>query len=254
MTNSFDGISLKNVTLSYELYYDRSHTLKEYLLNAFHKRKYTEKKNTQFNAIDGLSLNIAVGERLGIMGHNGAGKSTLLKVISGVLKPSVGELKVSGSIQPLIEVAAGFNPEFSGRENIYLNGYMLGFNKKQIKDKEQAIIDFSDLGEFIDVPVKYYSSGMSTRLAFTIATSIEPEYLIFDEMLAAGDAAFFAKAQARLDSLVKKAKAVVIVSHGLDVIKKFCTRAIVMEKGKIVFDGTPNDAAEYYLSSVKVKK
>nr|HPI41384.1 ATP-binding cassette domain-containing protein [Pseudobdellovibrionaceae bacterium] len=172
MSQSEVYIHLKNVTLTYELHHDRTNTLKEWAINLFHRRQFVEQKKTHFNALEGLSLDFKQGERVGIIGPNGAGKSTLLKVISGILKPSLGALDVQGNIQPLIEIAAGFNPEFSGRENIYLNGYMLGFSKDQIKNKEEEIIEFAGLREFMDVPIKYYSSGMSVRLAFAIATSI----------------------------------------------------------------------------------
>jgi lipopolysaccharide transport system ATP-binding protein len=244
---STEGIVLKDVTLTYDLYYDKTQTLKEFLINSMHSRSYVKKKKEQINALNGISLKIAHGERLGVIGHNGAGKSSLLKVIAGILKPTKGMVHVSGSVQPLIEVAAGFNFEFSGRENIYLNGYMLGFSRSQIRAKEKEIIEFADLGQFIDVPVKYYSTGMQVRLAFTIATSVDPEYLIFDEMLSAGDAAFMEKARHRMDSLLKRAKILVVVSHDLETIRNFCTRAIVMEKGNIVFEGSTHDAIAYYV-------
>jgi len=244
-------ITLNDVTLTYTIYNDQTYSLKETIINLFHRRSYAHKKNDSFNALNSLTLNIGHGERVGIIGRNGAGKSTLLKVISGVLKPSKGNVDVDGMIQPLIEIAAGFNPEFSGRENIYLNGYMLGFDRESIKEKEQEIIDFSELQNFIDVPVKYYSSGMAVRLAFTIATSIEPEVLVFDEMLSAGDAAFFNKARLRLDSLINRAKAVVLVSHDLNFIKSFTNRTLVIDHGKIVFDGKPEAAVQYYLSTIE---
>jgi ABC-type polysaccharide/polyol phosphate transport system ATPase subunit len=246
------AVEIKDVTLTYDLYYDRSDTLKEYLLNLFHKRKYVDKKVGKLNALNKINLTLHQGERLGIIGHNGSGKSTLLKVISGILKPTNGQISVFGEIQPLIEISAGFNLEFSGRENIYLNGYMLGYTKKQIQEKEEEIIEFSGLSEFIDVPIKYYSSGMAMKLAFTIATSIEPEFLIFDEMLAAGDASFFNKAKKRMDDLVEKSKLVVIVSHNLDFIKTFTTRTVVIDHGEIKFDGDPTEAVEYYLKNLSI--
>jgi len=239
-------IELNNVTLKYRLLHDRSFSLKEKVINSLHKRKYTEKTSEEFLALDQISIKISQKERLGIIGKNGAGKSTLLKVISGILKPTQGTVTVDGMIQPLIEIAAGFNPEFTGRENIYLNGYMLGFTPQQIKAKEAEIIDFCELEKFIDVPIKYYSSGMSVRLAFTIATSIEPEILLFDEMLSAGDASFINKAKSRLDTLVEKAKGVVIVSHDLNLIEQFCTRCLVINAGKIEFDGMPIQANKFY--------
>jgi ABC-type polysaccharide/polyol phosphate transport system ATPase subunit len=248
MNKSKKGIELTNVTLTYELYHERIYSLKESLINFFHKRKYVKEKVTHLNALDGINLQIKEGERLGIIGNNGAGKSTLLKLISGILKPTVGELKVDGNIQPLIEIAAGFNPEFSGRENIYLNGFMLGFSREQIIRKEDEIISFADITDFIDVPVKYYSSGMAVRLAFAIATSIEPEYLIFDEMLSAGDASFQAKAEERMGTLLDKAKILIVVSHSMETIRKLTTRALILSHGKIIFDGESQLAINKYLA------
>lgn len=240
-------IKLKNVSLAYTIHHERSHSLKEKVINLFHKRKFVEKSEETFWALKNINLEISEKEQFAIIGKNGAGKSSLLKVISGILKPTKGSLEVDGTIQPLIEIAAGFNPEFSGRENIYLNGYMLGFTKQQLKEKEKEIIEFSELENFIDVPVKYYSSGMSVRLAFTIATSVEPEILLLDEMISAGDAAFIKKAKERMESLVKRAKGVVIVSHDLQLVREFATRAIIIDKGEVVFDGNPNQAVDKYL-------
>lgn len=240
-------IKVKDVVLTYELYHDQTRSLKEAVVNLFHKRQYTRERKSHFNALDHITFEIKEGERLGIIGGNGAGKSTLLKIISGILKPTKGTVKVNGTIQPLIEISAGFNPEFSGMENIYLNGYMLGFSKEQITAKEKEIIDFTELGEFIHVPVKYYSSGMSVRLAFAIATSIDPEILLFDEMLSAGDAHFSAKAQARMNVLLKESKGMIIVSHDLSVIKKLCSRVLWLDSGKIRLDGSPEQVIAEYL-------
>ncbi len=244
-------ITVNNVVLTYELYHDQTRSLKEAAINFFHKRQYTEKKASHFNALDQISFEVKENERLGIVGGNGAGKSTLLKVISGILKPTQGSIKVNGTIQPLIEISAGFNPEFSGKENIYLNGYMLGFTKEQITSKEKEIIEFTELKDFINVPVKYYSSGMAVRLAFAIATSIEPEVLLFDEMLSAGDAHFNAKAQIRMNELVNKSKGMVVVSHDLSMIKKLCNRALWLERGKIKMEGTPEAVTQAYETAVK---
>lgn len=239
-------IKVENVTLTYELYHDQTRSLKETLVNFVHKRQYTKEKKSHFNALENITIEVKQGERLGIIGGNGAGKSTLLKVISGILKPTQGRILVNGTIQPLIEISAGFNPEFSGRENIYLNGYMLGFSKEQIETNEQEIIDFCELGDFINVPVKYYSSGMAVRLAFAIATSIEPEILLFDEMLSAGDAHFAQKAEERMNTLLDRSKGMVIVSHSLGMIEKMCSRTIWLHHGKIVADGTPADVVKAY--------
>jgi ABC-type polysaccharide/polyol phosphate transport system ATPase subunit len=242
-------IKVDNVVLTYELYHDQTRSLKEAVVNLFHKRQFSKEKKSNFNALDHVSFEIKEGERLGIIGGNGAGKSTLLKVISGILKPTEGSVKVNGTIQPLIEISAGFNPEFSGKENIYLNGFMLGFSKEQIKAKEQEIIDFTELGDFINVPVKYYSSGMAVRLAFAIATSIDPEILLFDEMLSAGDAHFNAKAQTRMNELLQKSKGMVVVSHDLNMIKNLCTRALWLDHGRIKMDGDPTEVVNTYLAN-----
>lgn len=242
-------IKVENVTLTYELYHDQTNSLKEAVINLVHKRKYTEERRSSFNALQNVSFEVKQGERIGIVGGNGAGKSTLLKVISGILKPTLGKVTVNGTIQPLIEISAGFNPEFSGRENIYLNGYMLGFSRQQIVNNEQEIINFCELGDFIDVPVKYYSSGMSVRLAFAIATSIEPEILLFDEMLSAGDEHFAHKADQRLNSLLDRSKGMVIVSHNLKLIERLCSRALWLKNGIIAEDGEPSKVISSYVKS-----
>ncbi len=239
-------IKVNNVILTYELYHEQINSLKDAVVNLFHRRQFKKNKKTNFNALDGLSFEIGAGERLGIVGGNGAGKSTLLKVISGILKPTQGSITVNGTIQPLIEISAGFNPEFSGKENIYLNGYMLGFSKEQITAKEAEIIEFTELGDFINAPVKYYSSGMAVRLAFAIATSIEPEILLFDEMLSAGDAHFNAKAQIRMNDLLSKSKGMIVVSHDLDMVKKLCNRVLWLDHGKIKMDGSPEEVTKAY--------
>lgn len=246
MSNTETFIKFENVSLTYDLYLDKTNNLKEYLINKLTNRKPVSKSLEKVEALKSINLEFHQGERVGIIGRNGAGKSTMLKVISGIYKPTAGKLTVKGNIQPLIEIGAGFDPEFTGRENIYLNGYMLGFNKEQIKQKEAEIVQFAELGEFIDVPVKYYSSGMSVRLAFTIATSIEPEILAFDEMLAAGDIEFIQKAKARMDNLVSKAKMLIIVSHDLNMVASLCKRVLVVNNGVIAFDGNPEDAINFY--------
>lgn len=247
-------IRVQNVTLEYDLYYDRTSRFKEFVINAINRRQYVNKKTEKLLALNDLSLSIHEGDRIGIIGLNGAGKSTLLKVISGILKPTEGYVHVNGTIQPLIELGAGFNPELTGRENIYFNGYMLGFTKKQIQEKETEIIEFSELGKFIDVPVKYYSSGMSVRLAFSTATCIDPEILVFDEMIAAGDASFINKAKQRIDQLLGEAKIIVLVSHDLELIESVARRVLVMKTGKVVFDGRPREAIQFYLDGLDTER
>lgn len=248
MSNTETFIKFENVGLTYDLYLDKTNNLKEYLINKLTNRKPVSKSLEKVEALKNINIEFHQGERIGIIGRNGAGKSTMLKVISGIYKPTAGKLIVKGNIQPLIEIGAGFDPEFTGRENIYLNGYMLGFNKEQIKQKEAEIVQFAELGEFIDVPVKYYSSGMSVRLAFTIATSIEPEILAFDEMLAAGDIEFLQKAKARMDHLVSKAKMLILVSHDLNMVASLCTKVLVVHQGQICFIGKPDEAIQFYMN------
>lgn len=240
-------ISLSEVTLDYDLYRDKTNNLKETVINLFRGNKHIlNSKTEKLRALSKINIELTHGDRLGIIGLNGAGKSTLLKVICGILKPTFGRVEVTGKMQPLIEVGAGFNLEFSGRENIFLNGYMLGFNKKQITAKVQEIIDFSELHDFMDVPVKYYSSGMQTRLAFAIATSIEPEILVFDEMLSAGDISFVNKAKARMEKLITEAKLLVLVSHDLSLVESICERVIILDKGQMIYEGTASAAIAHY--------
>jgi len=247
------GVRLKNVSLEYHLFHDKTNNLKEWIISSLTGRSFVKKKSEKFLALNNINLEIKKNDRLGIVGLNGAGKSSLLKIISGIFKPTYGTVEVNGSIQPLIEIGAGFDPEMTGRENIYLNGYMLGFTKKEISEVEKDIINFTELADFIDVPIKYYSSGMSVRLAFTIATSIKPEILVFDEMLAAGDAAFIQKAQKRLDSLIDQAKMMIIVSHDLSFINANCSRLIILDKGSVIFDGETKAGLDQYYKLVQSK-
>lgn len=246
-------IEATDLSVRYKLFGDRTRSLKEFVTNRLHGRSYGsdgDRKNSHL-ALDQVSFKIEVGERVGIIGRNGAGKSTLLKVLTGIIAPTGGQTRIDGHIQPLIEVGAGFNPELSGRDNIYLNSYMLGFSRSQVLEKEDEIVAFSELEKFIDTPVKYYSSGMSVRLAFAIATSIQPDILVFDEMLSAGDAFFMEKAKARMDQLVSHARAIVLVSHDLNLIQSFCSRVLVLEGGQVRFDGAAEEAVKIYLSNAE---
>jgi ABC-type polysaccharide/polyol phosphate transport system ATPase subunit len=239
-------IELKGVGLEYLLHLDRTRNLKEFVIQRLTGKRWVEKPKESFLALNGVDLTIVEGERVGIIGFNGAGKSTLLKVVSGILKPTFGTMKVHGTVQPLIELGAGFEPEFSGRENIYFNSYMLGFTKRQVDEKIDEIVEFAELGEFIDMPVKYYSSGMHVRLAFTIATTIEPQVLLLDEMLAAGDASFIDRAKKRMTSLIEQAKCLLVVSHNLEMLKELCSRVILMDRGKVAADGDPKAVIEEF--------
>lgn len=248
------SVTLTNVSLAYELHFDRTISLKEYLINKAIRRKYVDEAKNELLALNDVTLTLKEGDRVGVIGLNGAGKSTLLKVVTGIFRPTLGSVSVEGTIQPLIEVGAGFNPEFSGRENIYFNGYMLGFTKTQIKAREAEVVEFAELGKFIDVPIKYYSTGMVVRLAFAMATSINPEILVFDEMLSAGDAAFIDKARKRLDGLLEQAKILLVVSHDLGLVQSLTKHVLVLDHGKIVFQGKPAEAVKYYLEMIEAKR
>jgi len=219
--------------------------LKEALLDIF-KPAATE----EFWALDDVSFEIKKGETIGIIGPNGSGKSTILKLMAGVMVPSRGNVEIAGKIAPLIELGAGFHPELTGRENIYLNGSILGMKQKEIDKKFKSIVDFSELHEFIDTPVKHYSSGMYMRLGFSIAISIEPEILLIDEILAVGDIAFQQRCMEKMNEFKKNGVTIVFVSHSLGAIKDFCQRAIWLEGGKMKEEGKPEKVIAAYQASL----
>jgi len=241
-------ISVENLSIKFRLYHNRSPTLKEYAANFFKRSQPTA--FSDFRAVNDVSFRIEAGERLGIVGHNGAGKSTLLKALCRIYEPSEGRILVDGRVAPLLEIGAGFHPEFTGRENIYLNGAILGYSKEQLKSIEAGVIEFAGLEEFIDVPVKYYSTGMYLRLAFSLATSVHPDILILDEMFAGGDANFVQKATARMMKIIESANIMVVVSHDTSLLSKLCTRVIWMDHGKVKEDGPASDVLNHYLASV----
>jgi len=208
-----------------------------------------EQTKEGFKALNDISFEIKKGETVGIIGPNGSGKSTILKLIAGVMSPNGGKITVKGKISPLIELGAGFHPELTGAENIYLNGAILGLSRKEINKNFQSIIDFAELQEFIDQPVKHYSSGMYMRLAFAVAVHVHPEILIVDEILAVGDTAFQAKCFAKMEEFKKsKDVTIIFVSHNMDQVEKFCTRAIYLNDHKIQYDGNPEESVKKYLS------
>jgi ABC-type polysaccharide/polyol phosphate transport system ATPase subunit len=199
-------------------------------------------------AVNDVSFEVRAGDRVGIVGHNGAGKSTLLKALCRVYESSDGKISVDGRIAPLLEIGAGFHPEFTGRENIYLNGAILGYTKQQLGIIEPEVIAFAELQDFIDTPVKYYSTGMYMRLAFSLATAMQPDILVLDEIFAGGDASFMEKARARMHDLIDKANIMIMVSHDHQLVKSLCNRVIWMNHGKLVADGSPDDIVERYLA------
>ena len=213
-----------------------------------------EKTSESFTALNDISFEIKKGETVGIIGPNGSGKSTILKLIAGVMWPTSGTVEVKGKISPLIELGAGMHPELTGSENIYLNGSILGLKRKEIDQYYKSIVDFAEIWEFIDQPIKHYSSGMYMRLAFAIAIHVHPEILIVDEILSVGDAPFQEKCFARMEEF-KKSKdiTIIFVSHSLGQVEKFCTRTIYLNHHQIQYDGTPIKATQKYLADIENK-
>lgn len=240
------SIYVDNLSIKFRIYHDRSPSLKDLFANIFKRNR--QAAYSDFWAVQNVSFEIKAGDRVGIVGHNGAGKSTLLKALCRVYESSDGRISVNGRIAPLLEIGAGFHPEFTGRENIYLNGSILGYSKKQLEEIEPEVIAFAELEEFIDTPVKYYSTGMYMRLAFSLATTMHPDILVLDEIFAGGDVAFMVKAKARMYALIDKASIMIMVSHDHLLVKSLCNRVMLLDHGKLVADGDPVDVIERYLS------
>ena len=232
------AIRVKDLTKKYKLYQKRS----ERLANAFGK----EKNIKEFYALKGVSFEISKGECVGIIGHNGAGKSTLLKLLTGVAFPTSGEIEINGRLASMLELGSGFNPELTGMENIYFNGSLNGLTKEEIDGKLKDILEFADIGNFIEQPVKNYSSGMFARLAFAVAINVDPDILIVDEILSVGDVGFQVKCMEKFNEFKKKGKTILYVSHGLGTVKKFCDRAIWLQKGEVIDDGNSVIVVERY--------
>lgn len=235
-------LELDNVGIKFNLSTEKVDSLKEFAIK-FLKR---ELLYDEFWALKDISFSVEKGDRLGILGLNGAGKSTLLKIISGVYKPTEGKIIRRGKISPLLELGAGFDYQYTGAENIYLYGSVLGYSKKYIDEKFDSIVEFSELGKFIDVPIKNYSSGMKARLGFSIATIADPEILIIDEVLSVGDAKFRQKSEKKIMDMFNKGVTVLFVSHSLAQVKRLCNKAIILEKGRLVSAGNIDEIADQY--------
>ncbi len=243
------AIEVDHVSMLFHLNRERVDNAKEYVIR-FLTRKLTF---TKFWALKDVSFKVEKGDRVGVLGFNGAGKSTLLKTIAGVLKPTMGTVKVTGVIAPMLELGAGFDPNYSGAENIYLYGATMGFSRKFIDEKYDEIVEFSELGEFIDAPLKSYSSGMKSRLGFSIATAVKPDVLILDEVLSVGDAAFKDKSEQRILDMMADGVTVLFVSHSTERVKKICNKAIILTKGQLVAQGEANEVCEIYTEMVNKK-
>ena len=236
------AIEVDNVSMKFNLSREKVDSLKDYIFK-------TIKREIQYNefwALKNVSFSVEKGDRVGILGLNGAGKSTLLKVISGVFKPTEGHVDKHGKMVPLLELGAGFDPQYTGKENIYLYGAMLGYTKKFIDSKYDEIVEFSELQKFMDVPVKNYSSGMKSRLGFSIATVVEPKILILDEVLSVGDAKFRKKSEKKIMSMFDSCVTVLFVSHSLEQVQRLCNKAMILEKGKLIAYGDIDPISEQY--------
>jgi ABC-type polysaccharide/polyol phosphate transport system ATPase subunit len=226
-------IRFEDVVQRFRVIQERPDTLRELFTKLYHRRtSYHE-----FEAVRHVSFEVQPGTTMGIIGRNGSGKSTILKIIAGVYKPSSGRVTVQGTVAPLIELGAGFHHELTGRENILINGLLLGLTRRQIQEREQSIIDFADIGDFIDSPVKQYSSGMYMRLSFAVATEVHPDILLIDEILSVGDALFQDKCNVRMRRFRELGKTLIMVSHDMRSIANFCDRVLLVDKGELLEDG-----------------
>lgn len=239
------AIDVDSVTQRFRVIHERPDTLRELFSRFFQ----TQVSYHDLEAVSNVSFEVCRGEMLGIIGRNGSGKSTLLKLIAGIYKPTAGTVRVEGSIAPLLELGAGFHAELTGRENILLNGLLLGYSKREMKNREASIIEFAELGDFIDAPVKQYSSGMYTRLAFSVATEVNPDILLVDEILAVGDMPFQQKCFERLNQFRRAGKTILFVTHSAQQVLSFCNRVVLLENGKMLFNGEPEQGLELYESN-----
>lgn len=234
------ALTVNNVTKIYKLYEKPIDRLKE-AMSLTHKNYHRD-----FYALNGISFDVEKGQTVGIIGTNGSGKSTILKIITGVLTPTTGDVQVNGVISALLELGAGFNMDYTGIENIYMNGTMMGFSRKEMDEKLQDILDFADIGDFVYQPVKTYSSGMFVRLAFALAINVEPEILIVDEALSVGDVFFQAKCYRRMEEIRKNGTTILMVTHDMGAIIKYCDRVVVLNKGNFIAEGEPGKMVDLY--------
>lgn len=245
MKNSNISLEVKNVTMKYRLTTEKISSMKDYLIKRIKKKvKYED-----FYALNNVSFTVEKGEVLGIIGRNGAGKSTLLKIVSGILKPTEGEVIRRGTIAPMIELGAGFNGELTGLENIYMNGLVLGYPRKFIDQHVEEIIEFSEIGKFIHTPLKNYSSGMKARLGFSIATIVKPDILILDEVLSVGDFKFKEKSEQKIMSMIGGGTTVLFVSHSISQVEKLCDRVIWLDKGKKIELGEARKVCSNFINN-----
>ena len=245
------AIEVNHVSMLFRLNRERVDNAKEYFIRLLTRKLHY----TEFWALKDVSFKVEKGDRVGIMGFNGAGKSTLLKTIAGVLKPTMGNVKVSGTIAPMLELGAGFDPNYSGAENIYLYGATMGFSRKFIDEKYNEIVEFSELKDFINAPLKSYSSGMKSRLGFAIATAVKPDVLILDEVLSVGDGGFRQKSEAKMKSIINGGATTILVSHSIGQVRSMCNKVLWLDRGRqIAFGDDVQGICEEYESFLSTKK
>jgi ABC-type polysaccharide/polyol phosphate transport system ATPase subunit len=237
-------IELKNAGLTYWVRQRRRMAIKDYLVGGLLKKSFNP--FTEIEALKDLNFRFVEGSRVGIIGHNGAGKSTLLRLIVGIYPPTAGEVVVQGQVNSMLDIGVGIEPEATGWENIYFRALLMGYHPKQIREKCQEIADFSELGPALDLPVRCYSSGMSVRLMFSIATCIEPEILVMDEILGAGDLGFHEKANKRMMQLIDRARILFLASHNMETIRQLCSHCLWLDHGRVCMEGRPNDVISAY--------
>lgn len=238
------SVSLQNISKKYRIYDKPLFKVKEAFLRTF--LRSSKAFHREFWALRDITFDIPSGETIGLIGPNGSGKSTLLQIIAGILQPTMGTLEVKGRVAALLELGAGFNREFTGRENVFMNGAIMGIKRKEMEKRYDDIVSFADIGRFIDQPVKTYSSGMYVRLAFATAINVDPDILVIDEALAVGDIIFQNRCYRKIEEFQKTGKTIILVSHDMTTIKKFCNRSILLDRGSIVRTGRPNDVVNYY--------
>ena len=240
-------IDINNVTIRFNLANQKVDNLKEYVIKMVKKELMFQ----EFLAVKNVSFQVRAGEAWGIIGRNGSGKSTLLKAVSGIIKPYRGSIRVNGSVAPLIELGAGFDSNMTARENIYLNGCVLGHTEKYMREHFDEIVDFAELWDFLDSPIKNYSSGMKARLGFAVATMVRPEILIVDEILSVGDYQFRKKCETRMNEMLGGGTTLLYVSHSMEEVKRLCSHAVWMDKGEAVMIGNANEVCEAYLADAR---
>ena len=247
------AVNVEHLSMEFKITKDKIDTLKEYVIRTLKRNK---KEKEKVRVLDDISFKVYKGDKLGILGFNGAGKSTLLKIMAGIYEPTSGKIEINGKVAPLLELSAGFDKNYTGKNNIYLNGAFLSMDKDFLDEKFDEIVEFSELGEYINYPVKNYSSGMRAKLGFSIATLIEPDILIVDEILSVGDIKFRKKSSQKINELMAEGVTVLLVSHSISQMRKICDKCIWIDNGKIVMEGEANEVCDAYVENAgsKMKK